>query len=69
MLKGEKRPADTVVWAGMATRLATGEVTEELTEPFGRVKSWKAWGKGRAKALTAEERSVVARWVVAARWS
>ena len=69
MLKGEKRPADTVVLAVMVTRFATGKVTEELTEPSGRGKSGKAWGKARAKALTAEERSVIVGRTVTARWS
>lgn len=40
-----EEPADMVARAVMVAKIATGEVTEELAKPSGRVRSGKARGK------------------------
>ena len=69
--KGEKRPADAVGAAVMVAKIATGEIEDELTDD-GKSKAAQALGrlggKARAKKLTAEQRSEIARKAAVARW-
>jgi len=66
--QGQKRPADVIGNAIMVARLATGEITEDLKEPSGRVRSGQAGALARSERMTPERRREVA--VVAAnkRW-
>jgi hypothetical protein len=43
--QGQKRPVDAIGCAIMVGRLATGEITEVLKEPSGKVRSGIAGGK------------------------
>ena len=65
--KGEKRPADVVGNAVKIARIATGEDAEEI--PLASAsKGGKVGGKARAKALTPQQRSEIARLAAEARW-
>lgn len=66
--KGERRPADVVGCAVTVARIATGEVEEALGKVPGRRKSGKAGAAARAKALTADQRSAIAKKAAKARW-
>ncbi len=71
--KGEKRPADVIGAAVMVARIATGEIDEPAEPDDGKDPAAKALGaKGgaaRAKSLTAEQRSDIAKKAAARRWS
>lgn len=70
--KGEKRPADVIGNAIKVARLATGEVTEELTDDGkdkAAVSLGRRGGKARAEKMTASRRSEIARKAAAKRWS
>ncbi len=62
--KGEKRPADVIGNAVHVMRIATGEIEDAGSAAPKRAKG----GKARAKALSPEERSEIARAAAAARW-
>lgn len=63
--KGQKRPADVIGNAVRVMRIATGEEEEEAPNRSPR----RAKGaKARAKALSPEERSEIARAAASARW-
>jgi hypothetical protein len=73
MAKTPKRPRDANQLAKFIAEIATGERSDrpaplsemaELGQRGGRV-----GGKSRAKALTSEERSEIARKAAAARWT
>ena len=64
----QKRPADVVGCAVKVMKIATGEDEEELVKVSGRRKSGKAGAAARAGALTADQRSAIARKAAAARW-
>ncbi len=64
--KGEKRPADVIGAAVHVMRIATGEIEE--TPSSGRVRSGRAGGKARSKALSAEERRTIAKKAAEKRW-
>jgi hypothetical protein len=68
--KREKRPAEVIGNAVHDMRVATGEDVEE--EPKAtRVRASKGGNKGgpaRARVLTSEQRSEIARLAAAARW-
>lgn len=70
--KGEKRPADAIGLAVMVGKIATGEVDDETSDD-GKDPAAKALGakggKARAKNLTPEQRSEIARKAAAKRWS
>jgi hypothetical protein len=66
--QGQKRPADAIGAAVMVGRIATGEVTEKLKKPSGKVKSGQAGAKARAEKLTGEERTAIAKKAAGARW-
>lgn len=66
---GKKRPRDTSQLAKSIVDIATGEIDDK--EPELSAKRRKAGQKGskaRAKALTPEERSKIARLAAQARW-
>jgi hypothetical protein len=62
--KGEKRPADVVGNAVHVMRIATGEIEDNPSTAPKRAKG----GKARAKALTPEARSEIARAAATVRW-
>lgn len=68
--KGEKRPADAVARAVMIGKIATGEIAD--TKDDGKDPAAKSLGArggaARAKALTKEERSAIAKKAAAKRW-
>ena len=65
--KGERRPADVIGNAVHVMRIATGEATEEPVR-LGQQKGGKRGGKARARKLTPEQRSEIARTAASARW-
>lgn len=69
--KGEKRPADVIGNAVKIARIATGEEADVI-EGDGKDPAAKALGakggKARAKNLTPERRSEIARKAAAKRW-
>lgn len=69
--RGEKRPADAIARAVQVAKIATGEM-EEPRDTDGKNPHAKALGtKGgaaRAKALSAKERSEIARKAARARY-
>lgn len=70
--QGQKRPADVVGNAVKVMRIATGEEEEEF-EDDGKDPAAKALGakggKARAKKLTPEQRSEIARRAARLRWA
>ena len=75
MAKTPKRPRDTNQLAKLIADIATGEAADESPETgkdpaavaLGRKGGLKG-GAARAKKLTAEERSVIAKKAAKARW-
>jgi hypothetical protein len=68
--KGEKRPADVIGNAVHVMRIATGEAEESLPEPgkeYARKGGLKG-GKARAKSLSPERRSEIAKKAASKRW-
>ena len=65
--KGERRPADAAQCAVRVAKLATGEIAEHL--PSKKRNGGKAGGKARAKSLSPEKRSELARNAARARWA
>jgi len=69
--KGEKRPADVIGNAVRVMRIATGEeddvVDDDGNDPAAKVMGKKG-GAARAKKLTAEQRSAIAKKAARARW-
>jgi hypothetical protein len=66
--QGQRRPADAIGCAIMVAKLATGEITEELKPPSGKVRSGKAGATARAQKLSQEERTAIAKKAASARW-
>jgi hypothetical protein len=70
--KGERRPADVIGNAVKVMRILTGEETDPLPADDGKDPAAKALGKkggaARAKAMTPQRRSEIARKAAAARW-
>jgi hypothetical protein len=70
--KGQKRPADVIGNAIKVARIATGEESEDLVDQDGKnlyaVGLGKRGGKARAKALTARQRSEIAKRAARKRW-
>lgn len=62
--KGEKRPADVIGNAVHVMRIATGEIEERRVKASKRAKG----GVARAKTLTQQQRSEIARAAASARW-
>jgi hypothetical protein len=70
-LRGEKRPADVTGGAVKVMRIATGEEPddrEETPAPSPAQQLGKLGGAARAKALTPQRRSEIARKAAAKRW-
>ena len=69
--QGQKRPADVIGNAVKVMRIATGEAEEEYDDD-GKDPAAKALGakggKARARKLTPEQRSEIARKAASARW-
>ena len=69
--QGQKRPADVIGNAVRVMEIATGQREEEF-EDDGKDPAAKALGakggKARAKKLTPEQRSKIARKAAASRW-
>jgi hypothetical protein len=65
--KGEKRPADAI----MVARIASGEI-DDLTTDDGKnaaaVALGRMGGKARAEGMTAKRRTEIARKAAAKRW-
>ena len=66
--QGQRRPADGVGCAVRVAQIATGEIEEAPVKKTGRVRSGHAGAKARAKKLSAEKRSDIAKKASAARW-
>jgi hypothetical protein len=66
--QGQKRPTDIVRCAIMVAKLSTGEITEELHQPSGRVRSGYAGSKARTAKLTKEQRVAIAKKAAHTRW-
>jgi hypothetical protein len=68
--KGQKRPGDVVGAAVMVGKIATGEIEEETLDPAKEHmrKGGEKGGAARAKALTPEERSRIAKKAAKSRW-
>lgn len=64
---GQKRPADAIGCAVLVGRIATGEFTE--AEPTKRESRGVVGAEARARSLSAEQRSGIARKAASARWS
>jgi hypothetical protein len=70
MPKAPKRPRDLNQWAKRMVDISTGEVVEQ-SQKMTEKRASKAGDKGgpaRARALTPEQRSEIARAASAARW-
>jgi hypothetical protein len=67
--RGEKRPGDVIGAAIMVAKIATGEIEESPEDVSAkRSDAGKRGGHARARALTAEQRSTVAKAGAKARW-
>lgn len=66
--KGEKRPADVIGAAVMVAKIATGEVEEGPDGKENSRKGGKAGGRARAKTLSPERRSEIAKKAARTRW-
>ena len=66
--KGEMRPANVTGCAVHVARIATGEIEDTTYEQPNKVKAGRAGAKARAKKLTPEERSKIARVAAEVRW-
>lgn len=65
---GEKRPADTNACAVTVAKIATGEIEDSVRAIPGRRRSGLAGAAARAKKLTQEERTQIAKIAARARW-
>jgi hypothetical protein len=69
--KGEKRPADANQRAVMVARIATGEIADKVMDDgknAAAVALGRMGGTSRAKNMTAERRSEIARKAAKSRW-
>jgi hypothetical protein len=69
--KGHKRPADVISNAVHVMRIATGEITETLTEDGknkAAVELGRKGGHARAEALSKKKRKAIAKRAAVARW-
>lgn len=69
--QGQKRPADAIGLAVLVAKIATGEIEDTRADPTKAHHSagGKKGGRARADALTAEERSEIAKKASAKRWA
>jgi len=67
--RGEKRPADVIGMSVKVMRIATGEETEELDSvKSAAAEMGRRGGDARARKLSPEKRSQIARKAAASRW-
>jgi hypothetical protein len=66
--KGEKRPADVIGNAVHVMRIATGEIEDDFGKAPNRAKGGRKGGTVRARSLTPQQRSEIARAAASARW-
>jgi hypothetical protein len=66
--RGQKRPADVIGAAVMIGKIATGEIKDTSKAKTNKTKSGLAGSAARAKALTAEQRTEIAKKAASARW-
>jgi hypothetical protein len=66
--RGERRPADVIGNAVRVMRIATGEEPDEAAAPSPAQQLGKLGGAARARKLTAEQRTEIARKAAAKRW-
>ena len=66
--RGEKRPADVIGAAVKVMKIATGEIEEDLERTEYARRGGRKGGRARAKKLTPEQRSEIARVAAYARW-
>jgi general stress protein YciG len=69
--KGEKRPADVVGAAVKVMKIATGEIEEDIDDSGkskAAVELGRRGGKARAKKMTPERRSEIAKKAAESRW-
>lgn len=69
--EGQKRPADIIGLSVKIAKIATGEIEDrdqETSKDMAASELGKKGGKARAKKLTPEERSEIARIAAQARW-
>jgi len=66
--KGEKRPADVIGNAVKVMRIATGEEEDVVTLASAGATLGKLGGQARARNMTPEQRSEIARVAASARW-
>ncbi|MDB5437702.1 MAG: hypothetical protein JWM33_129 [Caulobacteraceae bacterium] len=69
--QGQKRPADAIGLAVMVGKIATGEMEDNTADTAKAYHSegGKKGGAARAAALSASERSQIARKAASARWA
>ena len=69
--RGEKRPGDVIGAAIMVAKIATGEIEDNPTTPdkAHHSRGGKKGGAARANALTAAQRSEIAKRAAAKRWA
>lgn len=69
--KGQKRPADTVANAIRVAKILSGEIREDMDDS-GKDKAAQALGRkggaARAKSMTPEKRTEIARKAAEKRW-
>ena len=68
MAKKLKRPRDPVQLAKLIGDIATGHTVDAVERHPGQERGGKRGGRARAKALTPEQRSEIARAAASARW-
>ena len=66
--QGQRRPADTIGLAVLVGRIATGEIQDTMKPATGKTRSGIAGAAARAKSMTPEARTAVAKKAAAARW-
>ena len=66
--RGEKRPADVIGAAVKVMRIATGQETEELAPISPGAALGKLGGQARARNLTSEQKTEIAKKAAAGRW-
>ena len=66
--KGEKRPGDVIGAGIMVGQIATGEIEEPAGKAPNRTKGGRKGAKVRARVLTPQERSEIARAAASACW-
>lgn len=68
MTKRLKRPRDPISLAKLIGDIATGQVKDDAPQHPGQELGGRRGGKARAKVLTPEQRSEIARAAASARW-